>query len=195
MKFFVTCLTFCLWITTWSWGNAQKVAIKSNLLMDGLLNPNLSVEVGMSPRWTAELTGEVNAWTLSHQRRWKHWLVQPGVRYWFCDRFAGHFVGAHLVGGQYNMGSLKNHWQFLGTHYAPLSDNRYEGWMAGVGVGYGYSWILSKHWNLEGEIGAGWVYSRYDRYMCAGCGRRAESDRDHNYFGPTKAALNLVYQF
>lgn len=64
-----------------------------------------------------------------------------------------------------------------------------------MGVAYGYSWLLGKHWNLEAEIGIGYVYTRFDVYECAGCGRKTETKRHHNYFGPTKAAVNLVYVF
>lgn len=67
-------------------------------------------------------------WTLSHDRRWKHWLVQPEARYWFCDRFSGHFLGFHAHGGQYNVGGLKNGIKFLGSDFSKLSDARYQGW-------------------------------------------------------------------
>ena len=32
-------------------------------------------------------------------------------------------------------------------------------------------------------------------YECAGCGEQVEEDKTHHYFGPTKAAINLVYVF
>ena len=96
---------------------AQNVAIKTNILSDVFLNINTGLEVGLAPRWTLDISGEVNAWTLSHDRRWKHWAVQPEARYWFCDRFAGHFVGAHLHGGQYNIGGIDTDFSLLGTNF------------------------------------------------------------------------------
>jgi hypothetical protein len=99
----------------------QQVAVKTNLVYDALLTVNLGVEVGLAPRWTLDVSGNYNGWTLSHDRRWKHWLVQPEARYWFCDRFAGHFLGMHLLGGQYNIGGLKNGVSFLGTDFSKLS--------------------------------------------------------------------------
>ena len=54
--------------------------------------------------------------------------------------------------------------------------------------------MLGKHWNLEAEIGVGYAYTRYDKYMCPRCGSKVGSGH-HNYFGPTKAAINLVYLF
>ena len=84
---------------------------------------------------------------------------------------------------------------FLGTDFGKLKDHRYEGWMLGVGIAYGYQWILSKHWSIEAEIGIGYVYSRYDKYRCAGCGRKTEEGKSHHFVGPTKAAVNLIYVF
>lgn len=128
---------------------AQNVAVKSNVLADAFLNPNLGIEIRLAPKWTLDATGQFNAWTLSHDRRWKHWAVQPEVRYWFCDHFSGHFVGAHIHGGQYNIGGFDGKINFLGTDARKLKDTHYQGWFVGAGIAYGYTWILGRHWNLE----------------------------------------------
>ena len=174
---------------------AQKVAVKTNLLYDATATINAGIEFGLAPKWTLDLSGNFNGWTMSHDRKWKHWMAQPEARYWFCDRFAGHFLGFHALGGQYNIGHLKNNIKFLGTDFSKLSDSRYQGWFIGAGVAYGYAWVLNKHWNLEGEIGVGYVYTEYDRFNCKGCGKKVEEDKNHHYFGPTKAAINLIYVF
>lgn len=174
---------------------AQDVGIKTNLVADGLLSPNLGVEVGLAPKWTLDLTGEFNGWTLSHNRRWKHWLVMPEARYWLCDRFSGHFFGVEAHGGQYNIGGFDGKWNLFGTDARKLKNTRYQGWFVGGGITYGYAWILGRHWNLEAEIGVGYSYTRYDRFRCAGCGKKIETDKPHHYVGPTKAAINLVYLF
>ena len=164
---------------------AQKAAVKTNLLYDAAaFTANAGVEVGLAPRWTLDVSGDLNMWTLSHERRWKHWLLQPEARYWFCDRFSGHFLGFHAHGGQYNVGGLKNGLSFLGSDFSGLSETRYQGWFVGAGVAYGYTWILGRHWNFELEIGVGYAYTRYDRFRCAGCGKRIETDRPHHYVGP-----------
>ncbi len=178
-----------------STAEAQDINVKTNVLADAFLNVNAGVEIGLAPRWTLDVAGYYNGWTLSHDRKWKHWMVQPEARYWFCDRFVGHFVGLHALGGQYNIGGLKNSFSFLGTDFSKLSDRRYQGWMAGAGLAYGYSWMLGKRWNLEAEIGVGYVYTRYDSYPCAKCGTKIEKDKAGHYIGPTKAAINLVYSF
>lgn len=175
--------------------SAQEIGIKTNLVSDALLNANIGAEMRLSPKWSIDLTGDFNFWNLSHDRKWKHWIVMPEARYWLCDALGGHFFGAHILGGEFNVGNLDLPFSFLGSDFRHLRDNRYQGWLAGVGIAYGYSWLLSKHWNLEAEIGIGYVYARYNRFECADCGRKVESDRSHHYFGPTKAAINLVYVF
>ena len=174
---------------------AQKVAVKTNLLYDATTTINLGAEFGLAPKWTLDVSGNYNPWTFSNNKKWKHWLVQPEARYWFCNKMMGHFVGIHALGGQYNVGNVDADFKFLGTDFSELKDHRYEGWFVGAGVAYGYAWALSKHWNLEAEIGLGYVYSRYDKYKCEKCGEKVESDKDHHYVGPTKAAVNLVYVF
>lgn len=175
--------------------HAQKAGLKTNLASDAALNPNIGLEVGLSPKWTLEADGQFNAWTLSGGKRWKHWVLQPGVRYWLCDRFGGHFFGAHLHGGQFNVGGLDINAKFLGTDYRKLKDTRYQGWFIGCGISYGYAFVLSRHWNLETELGIGYSYTNYDRFRCTGCGKKIETGKPHHYAGPTKVAVNLVYLF
>ena len=175
-------------------GTAQEIGLKTNLLYDATLTGNLGIEFGMAPRWSFDLSGNLKAWDIDDQT-WKHWMVQPEARYWFCDRFAGHFVGFHGIVGQFNWGNFKHASDFLGTHFSTLKDYRAQGWGVGAGIAYGYTWILNRHWNFEAEIGLGWIHTWYDVYECKDCGRKVAEDRHHNYFGPTKAALNLVYVF
>lgn len=173
---------------------AQQVALKTNLFSDATLTLNGAVEMKFAPKWTGELAGNLNAWTVDG-RNWKQWSVMPEGRYWFCQAFSGHFVGAHVFGGQYNFGHLDTDFKFLGTDFSQLKDYRFQGWMVGAGIAYGYSWILDRHWNIEAEIGIGWAYTRYDKFECRDCGQRVEQNKSHNYVGPTKAAVNLIYTF
>lgn len=182
----------------------QNVAVKTNVLYDAALTPNAGIEIGLAPRWTFEADGSYNGWILPDESRWKHAMLQPGVRYWFCDRFSGHFVGVHAHGGLYNFGGFDGKVRFpgwngdgryVGTDFRKFADTRYQGWFAGAGVSYGYAWILGDHWNLEAELGVGYAYTRYDRFNCTGCGKKIEEGVPHHYVGPTKAAVSLVYLF
>lgn len=175
-------------------GNSQTVAIKTNLLYDALTTANLGIEFGLAPHWSLDISGNYNNWKVDNQLM-KHWMVQPEARYWFCSKLAGHFVALHAIGGRYNFGHLKNTFNFLGTNFDKLRDHRAQGWGIGAGLAYGYTWILGEHWNFEAEIGLGWIWTKYDVYECMGCGRKTETDRHHNYYGPTKLALNIAYVF
>lgn len=175
-------------------GVSRQFAIKSNLLSDIALSPNVGVELGLAPKWTLNASGQLNLWSLDGHK-WRHWLVQPEARYWFCHRFNGHFLGVHVLGGEYNFGNINAPFEFLGSDFHNLKDKRYVGWEAGAGIGYGYAWTVGLHWNIEAELGIGWIYTRYDAYPCTHCGNRLESGKQHNYYGPTKAAINIVYIF
>lgn len=174
---------------------AQKVGIKTNLLTDAALSPNLGVEFGLAKHWTLEADYQINAWKIK-EHSWKHYLISPEIRWWYCEKFQGSFWGLHLLGGQYNVGNIHNSINLLGSNFGNLSDRRYEGWGLGAGIGYGYAWALAKHWNLEFEIGVGYAYLKYDAYpACVECGKKLENNAHHNYFGLTKLNLNLEYLF
>lgn len=180
--------------------NAQKVGVKTNLLTDATLSPNLGVELGVAKHWTVELDYQINAWTPFHNKKgdisWKHWMVMPEGRWWYCEKFQGSFVAMHLLGGQFNVGNIHNHMNFLGQKLEDLTNYRFQGWYAGVGVGYGYAWSLAKHWNLEFEVALGYAYMWYDRYeACVPCDDNPLLHQHHNYFGLTKVALSLEYLF
>lgn len=174
---------------------AQDIAVKSNLLYDVAGTINLGVEGRLADKWTAELTGNLNAWMLKDQAHWKHAYIQPEIRWWFCDTFSGHFLALHLHGGIFNVGNLSKDIRIPGQKISALRDSRFQGWFAGAGVGYGYDLILSRHWNLEFEIGAGYAYSLSDRFECGVCGSTIAEDIQHHYFGITKATVSLVYLF
>ena len=173
--------------------SAQQFAVKTNILYDLTTTVNLGAELRVAPRWSIDLSGNYNAWNIDHNRL-RHWLVQPEARYWFCDATAGHFMAFHLLGGAYNVGHLGLARDFLGVHFGNLRHNRYQGYFGGAGIGYGYSWILGKHWNIEAEIAVGWIHARYDKYECEGCGRKVKT-ATRDFVTPTKAAINLVYVF
>jgi len=174
---------------------AQRVALKTNLAYDVTTTFNLGVELSLAPKWTLDVSGNYNPWTFSDNKKWKHWLVQPEARYWFCNKMMGSFLGFHVLGGQYNVGGLNADFTFLGTEFSELKNHRFEGWAIGAGIAYGFAWPLSRHWNMEAEIGIGYAFSRYDKFKCEKCGEKVETGTNHHYVGPTKAAVNLVYVF
>lgn len=174
---------------------AQEWALKSNLAYDATASINLGVEIGIAEKWTLDFSGNYNPFTINKDtnKKWKHWLVQPEARYWFCHKFGGHFLAMHLWGGQYNVGNIDN-FPTIGANIPDFSSYRFEGYFAGAGIGYGYAWMLGNHWNLEAQIGIGGAYSWYDKFFCPKCGEKVSSD-NIVYWGITKLAINIVYVF
>ena len=173
-------LFFILFVTGLLAGtSAQEVAVKTNGLYWLTTTPNVGLEFGLGKKVTLDLSGAYNPWTFKDDKKMRFWLVQPEIKYWFCEKFEGHFVGLHLHGAQY---------------FGGFKDKRYDGYLAGGGFTYGYDWILSPHWNLEASVGIGYArlwYKESDRIPCLKC----YENKHKNYFGPTKAALSLIYIF
>ena len=73
-------------IFTFASASAQDWAIKSNLAYDASASMNLGVEVALADRWTLDISGNYNPFTINKETnmKWKHLLVQPEARYWFC---------------------------------------------------------------------------------------------------------------
>lgn len=158
---------------------AQNLALKTNSLFWLSTTPNIGMEIAFDSKMTAELDFAYNPWTFKDDKKMRFWLLQPEIRYWLCEKFEGHFLGVHFHGGQF-FGGFKN--------------KRYDGYLAGGGITYGYGWILSPHWNIETVIGVGYARLWYDespRIYCEKC----KIPVTRNYFGPTKATVSFVYIF
>ena len=63
--------------------DAQRTVLKNNLLYDATASFNLGVETMLSHHWTFEFNAGYNPWTFSNDKKWKHLMVSPQVRYWF----------------------------------------------------------------------------------------------------------------
>lgn len=165
-----------------------KSAVKTNLLYLATTTLNVGAEFGLAPKWTLDVAAGLNPWDLNERNGGiRHWLVQPEVRYWFCQRFEKHFLGLHGIGGQFQVMDINLH-----PFGRDLTGKRYDGWGAGAGLSYGYHLPVSKRWAMEFTAGAGYVYLEYDRYDCGECDRLTGSKVRH-WFGPTKAGISLIY--
>lgn len=188
-----------MWSTT---SRAQDLAVKTNLLYDASTTPNLGVEIGLARRMTGQLFYGYNPWTYSgsgpEAKKAKHWVLMPELRWWTCSKMNGFFYGIHAMGGQFNAGNINA--PVPGAFFKGLNvgkavrDSRVEGTFAGGGITAGYQWILSRHWNLEAELGVGYNHVWYDRYPCSVCGVKI-GEGQTNYAGLTKAGITLMYVF
>jgi outer membrane protein OmpA-like peptidoglycan-associated protein len=161
--------------------------IKTNLLYDATATVNLGLEFRLGERFSFDLPFNYNAWTFSENRKWKHILVQPELRWWTRETFRGHFFGLHGHYAFYNVGHLPH-----GPFSQHMNTHRYEGWLAGAGLSYGYRWNFNHRWALEATVGAGYAYMSHDKFECGRCGERLGSANRH-YFGPTRAGITLIF--
>ena len=182
---------------------AQKTALKVNGLYAATTTPNLQMEFALGKKISLEIGGGINPFVLKREQvskiegveiaresKLKHWLAQPELRYWPCEAFNGHFFGLHLHGAQFNLGGVDIP---LGR-LKQLKDERYQGYLYGAGISWGYQWVLSPRWNFEMSVGGGYARVHYEKFPCTTCGNKLSED-DYNYFGVTKAALSLIYFF
>ena len=163
--------------------NTPRLAVKSNVLYDITTSMNLGTELKVGRKLTLELPVTYNPWTFNDNKKFKFILVQPELRWWLCEPFSGHFFGVHSHYAYYNVGGVGSDW---------MKQYRFEGWLAGGGITYGYQLYISPRWSLEASIGIGYAYLKYDRYDCITCGRFIEN-KSKSYFGPTKAAISFTY--
>ncbi len=172
-----------------------RFALKTNVpyWLAGKFTPNLSFEtaLGRNGKTTLEVGGSYN-W-LGYKRtseddnnkKLLHAIGKAEFRYWLCERFDGHFFGVHALYTRFN----------IDGHRVPMlfeNKYRYDGHGIGAGITYGYHWAITKGFGLEFAVGAGVVQMNYDRFACGGCQYDAEPMKK-TYFGPTNAAINLVF--
>ncbi|MDR0893887.1 MAG: DUF3575 domain-containing protein [Prevotellaceae bacterium] len=163
-------------------------AVKTNLLYDATTTFNLGTEVRLAKKATFDLSFNYNPWTFSDNKKFKHLLIQPEFRYWLCEAFYGHFLGAHFLYSHYNVGGVHLPFGF----FPALRDRRYQGDLYGVGIDWGYHWIWSSRWSMEFSVGVGYVYTDYKKYRCEHCGDELGREKK-SYFTPTKVAVSLIY--
>jgi len=167
---------------------AQQIAVKTNLMYAATVTPNLALEYGLSKKTTLDLSYGLNLFTFSNTSKFKHWLLQPEYPYWFCETFNGHFIGAHLHGAQFNVCNIDVPIGRLSV----FNDGRHQGYLYGGGLSYGYHWLLSSRWSLEGTVGAGYARIHYEKFDCPTCSPITGTGV-YNYWGITKLGLSLIY--
>ena len=168
---------------------AQKVSLSNNLLYDAWLTPNLRVGYSLSQHWSTGLTAGFRPWPTDDEtsKKWRHLLLSPEIRYWKDTVSVHHFFGANLIYSHYNVAEVK----FPFGLYKSVRDERRQGDLYALGVFYGYSWPLGRHWNIEAAIGAAVGFTKYDRFQCGHCGNKIGNDT--KLFAMPQAALNIVY--
>lgn len=165
-------------------------ALKTNLLFDAALMPNIEVEVPLGNRWS--LNGELMfPWWLFDNNKYCLQILMGSLegRYWLGsnkkrdrrDVLTGHFLGLYAGGGKYDL-----QWD---------SDGYQGEFFIAAGVSYGYAHKIARNLRLEYNIGIGLLRTDY-RYYHARDNYRTllwQENGKYTWFGPTKVKVSLVW--
>jgi tetratricopeptide (TPR) repeat protein len=170
----------------------RRIAMKTNIPYWTTLSPNVGIEIVLKPHlnYTFELSGGFNPFKFSDNKQLKHGMLWAEVRHWTRNPFDAHFFGLHYLGGRYNVGGVKPPFGML----EGAKNKRANGNVNGLGLSYGYSWIIGNNLAIETTMGLGYARFNYDVYSLGENGMKTGEGRK-NYFGPTKGAISLVYIF
>lgn len=120
---------------------AQRLALKTNALEYAVLSPNITFEARLSPKFSLQLGLGTHPTNRSiANTKLTNFRIEPELRYWFNRPMAKHFIALSATAGAY---SLRH------------KDHYFKGDVLAAGISYGYALVLSKHWNMEAEIGIG----------------------------------------
>jgi len=176
---------------SWIRGKTPRFAVKTNVINSFTSTLNLGAEIRISKKVTFNTSANWNPWTFNAEEntKFKFLLVEPGIRYWACESFNGHFFSIHGHYAYYNIGRLP-----VKPFTETMNEFRFEGQLAGAGISYGYHWLLSSRWSLDAEIGVGYARLWYGKYPCQTCAKIL-SNENKNYWGLTRAGFSISYLF
>ena len=166
--------------------DCPDIALKTNLLHDALLTPDLGIEVALPANFSASLTGTYAWW--SNDSRHRYWRIRMGVaevRYWFgacaqCRIMTGHHAGIYVSLYDYDFEFGGRGWQSPDATF-------------GAGISYGYSMKISRNLNLDFGVRAGYSGGTLIKYKPQ-CGNYVcTSHSFHRYFGLTGLSVSLVW--
>lgn len=156
--------------------NAQRVALRTNLLEWVVASPNFGVEFTLSNSLSLECALSGSPWRMTEDLYLKHIRFQPELKYWFQNLLSKHYIGITAFYDSYDVG---------------LRSKAYYGDAYAVGLTYGYDWILSRRWNLGASAGVGAIRYRQDKYT-----PDIKHDKPNEFgwkFAPVKLEVSLIY--
>ena len=164
---------------------ASYLALKSNLLYDALLIPNLSLEASIGSGWTLGAGGMFAWWSKDAKHR--YWRIYGGdleIRKYFgtlskSKPLQGHHLGIYGDFLTYDFEFGAKGYQSKATYAA--------------GIKYGYSHPIATRLNLDFALGIGYLHSNYKTYVPRdGCYVYQETKK-RKWLGPTQAEISLVW--
>lgn len=160
------------------------LGVKTNLLMDAVLIPNVGVEVPLGSRWSVGLDWQYAWW----QKKAMAFCWQTYGGYFTVRRYVGKDKGlltGHHVGVY---GQLLTYDVDFGSRGAQSAR-----WNYGGGVEYGYSMPLREHLHVDFSIGVGYLGGLFKEYNPVDDHFVWQATKQLNWIGPTKAEVSLVW--
>ena len=166
-----------------------RVALRTNLLYDATLSPNLGADVRVDSLWTIGLLVGLNAWDIdkTENKKWRHALFSLRARKYKDDLFQKGYFEGDLIYSHFNVGNTKIPFGL----YSAVKDHRLQGDLVALGGKYGYSWILARDWRVEAEAGVAVGYAWFKEYDCPHCGTFL-GNGDRIFLLP-QLGINVVY--
>ena len=169
-------------------------ALKTNLLYDVALVPNMGAEFYVGKNWSVGANWMYAWWKNDHAG--KYWRIYGGdiyARRWFGKKaeekpLTGHHVGVYAQMLTYDF-CLGNRGYMGGTPGGNFWDK--ASWAAGIE--YGYSHPISRRLNLDFTIGIGYLQGKYHEYIPEDDCYVWQTTKNRKWFGPTKAEVSLVW--
>lgn len=164
-------------------------ALKTNLLYDALLVPNIGIEFGLGTRWSLA-ANYMYAWWNSDRMHWYH-RVYGGdltLRYWPERNFDGHHIGLSAQALTYDF-----EYGDLGIIGGEPGGNILDQANFSIGLEYGYSLPLANRLNLDFSLCAGYMWGRFYEYLPMDDCYVWQATKYRSYIGPVKAEISLVY--
>ena len=161
----------------------RYIALKTNIVYDAFLIPNLAFEMQVGRHLSVELPVMWSFWDVQQEHGIRVVALQPELRWWTGDEVGkGHFIGLHAHAAWYNVKWNETRYQ---SNPRPL---------LGAGLSYGYKLPLSRHWGAEFTLGLGYANMKYRTYHNVENGAYKDT-RVRNYWGVTRLGASLVYRF
>ncbi|MDH8701962.1 hypothetical protein M2138_001314 [Dysgonomonadaceae bacterium PH5-43] len=171
------------------------IAVKTNLLYDAALLPNLAIEYpfGTDYRWSVGVEGNWSWWNTNADSYYFHRIQIAGLelRRWFGNKTGnplnGWFVGAYGYGGTYDIRLFTD---------KKSDEGQLSNWTYSAGLTFGYAMPLAERLNLEFSLGVGYLGGKYYKYTigsCEECIFPWKSTHIRSYVGLTDANISLVW--
>ncbi len=170
-------------------GFTPPYALKTNLLYDALLVPNIGIEFGLGTRWSLA-ANYMYAWWNSDKIHWYH-RVYGGdltLRYWPKRNFDGHHIGISTQALTYDF-----EYGDLGIIGGEPGGTILDQANFSIGLEYGYSLPLANRLNLDFSICAGYMWGKFYEYLPMDDCYVWQATKYRSYIGPVKAEISLVY--